>query len=177
MRPNCAFFFKIITLIVIFNFTKVNSLQFDFNGVKMAEASGFLLFRVMPESSIEYLLLRSSREPSHWAPPKGHLERNETHRQAAFREALEETGLVEDDLNCYEYNLENKYEVDGKMKRVIYYLASLKNPLSPITISPEHIEYKWLDLDNACATIKHEQLRNSLRTAHSEVCKIVLANY
>jgi len=41
------------------------------------------------------------------------------------------------------------YEVNGKPKVVIYWLAELRNPNQPVILSDEHTEFKWLAKDMA----------------------------
>lgn len=41
------------------------------------------------------------------------------------------------------------YEVNGKPKQVIYWLAKLINPESPVKLSDEHQDFKWLPLQQS----------------------------
>lgn len=42
---------------------------------------------------LEYLLVRARNPKDAWVFPKGHIEQEETHEQAAIREVLEEAGV------------------------------------------------------------------------------------
>lgn len=44
---------------------------------------------------------------------------------------------------------ELNYEVGGKPKVVVYWLAKLKNPETKVTLSDEHQDLKWLPLAEA----------------------------
>lgn len=80
----------------------------------------------------------------------GHVDPGETELQTALRETEEEAGLKERDFTMYtEFQRTLNYEVQGKPKRVVYWLSELKNPNTPVTLSDEHIDFKWLNLPQA----------------------------
>lgn len=80
----------------------------------------------------------------------GHVDPGETELQTALRETEEEAGLKESDFTMYtEFQRTLNYEVQGKPKRVVYWLSELKNPSTPVTLSDEHIDFKWLNLPQA----------------------------
>lgn len=80
----------------------------------------------------------------------GHVDPGETELQTALRETEEEAGLKESDFTMYtEFQRTLNYEVQGKPKRVVYWLSELKNPNTPVTLSDEHIDFKWLNLPQA----------------------------
>ncbi|XP_052717054.1 bis(5'-nucleosyl)-tetraphosphatase [asymmetrical]-like [Crassostrea angulata] len=116
---------------------------------KQKVAAGFLVFRRLGKE-IQYLLLQTSYGENHWSPPKGHVDPGETELQTALRETEEEAGLKESDFTMYtEFQRTLNYEVQGKPKRVVYWLSELKNPSTPVTLSDEHIDFKWLNLPQA----------------------------
>lgn len=49
-----------------------------------------------------------------------------------------------------------EYEVRGKLKTVIYWLAELIDPQKPPTLSDEHQDYKWLPKDEAKVLAKYK---------------------
>ena len=55
------------------------------------KSAGVVLFRNNPNR--EYLILRYSTIDRYWGFAKGHIEKDENEKQAAFREVEEETGL------------------------------------------------------------------------------------
>ncbi|CAG7815885.1 unnamed protein product, partial [Allacma fusca] len=61
---------------------------------KVEDIGGFVIFRKLAGSKLEYLLLEKKSEPGDWSPPKGHIEDNEIPVNAAYRETREETGLL-----------------------------------------------------------------------------------
>ena len=96
--------------------------------------------------------MKASYGDKHWTPPKGHVDPGENIEQTAFRETLEESGLEKSDLIVdSEFEHQIFYPVNGKMKKVVYFLAETKFP-EKVTLSEEHTEFKWLDF-NGCKEI------------------------
>ncbi|KAK2704963.1 bis(5'-nucleosyl)-tetraphosphatase [asymmetrical]-like [Artemia franciscana] len=111
-------------------------------------AAGTLLFRVI-SNEIQYLLMQASDGEHHWSPPKGHLEEGENEREAAVRETVEEAGIGLQDYDILNFKESLSYEVKGRPKVSVYFLARLKDPNKKITMSEEHQDYKWLNLKMA----------------------------
>jgi 8-oxo-dGTP pyrophosphatase MutT (NUDIX family) len=111
-------------------------------------AAGAVVFR-RTERGPRLLLLRAYKN---WDFPKGLVEPDEEPLAAAWREVLEETGLV--DL-AYPFGDEHKETLPyagGKVAR--YYLAEtgaieIVLPVSPELGRPEHHEYRWASFDEA----------------------------
>ena len=79
-----------------------------------------------------------------WSFPKGHLDPGETHRQAALREVLEETGFsceITKRLDATTYT--NRY---GHPKRVRYYAMVVT--AGEFTANDEVDDLRWVDLDS-----------------------------
>lgn len=116
------------------------------------KAAGFVIYRKNYNEIIEYLLMQASYANHHWTPPKGHLEENESNMDAAIRETGEEAGIKVEDLSI-DHNFEKVLKYDPKdkpfSKQVTYWLARLINPDTPIMLSNEHQDYKWLPLIEA----------------------------
>ena len=133
-------------------------------------AAGLIIFKQLRDS-FEYLLLRTSYGEKHWTPPKGHLDEGETDIEAAVRETREESGLERDTdyaiIDQNSFNIELNYPVRGKPKTVIYFLAEYINQdKERIKLSDEHIEYKWLPVNDAVEVVNYELMQNALRTAN-----------
>ncbi|XP_023012565.2 purine phosphoribosyltransferase family protein Apf [Leptinotarsa decemlineata] len=125
-------------------------------------ASGFVIFRKHSEK-IEYLLLQTSYGIQHWTPPKGHLDPGESELKAAFRETMEESGLLKEDLKVYEdCKKVLNYEVKGKPKTVYYWLAELINPRAEVKLSDEHQDFKWLEIEEAMKYADYKDMRELL---------------
>lgn len=77
----------------------------------------------------------------------GHVDPGESEMQTAIRETKEESGISVSQLTIYEdFKRELNYEVNGKAKRVVYWLAKLNDNGTPVLLSDEHIAYEWLTL-------------------------------
>ncbi|RNA34382.1 bis(5 -nucleosyl)-tetraphosphatase [asymmetrical] [Brachionus plicatilis] len=128
-------------------------------------ASGIILFRKVL-GSIEYLLLQTSYGINHWTPPKGHLDDGEDFLTAAIRETREEAGLEFNEdyaLLSNECTVESNYVIDDKIpKRVVYWIAEMKNADREIKLSDEHIKYGWFRLNDACDIVQYEEMKKVL---------------
>ena len=90
--------------------------------------------------------------------------------ETAFRETQEEAGLSKNNLNiinCPPKVLQ--YNVRGSPKRVVYWLAQLKDPNCSITLSNEHQDYKWLNLDEAKRYAGYSDLQTTLQEVHNYI--------
>ncbi|KAJ8029130.1 Bis(5'-nucleosyl)-tetraphosphatase [asymmetrical] [Holothuria leucospilota] len=97
--------------------------------------------------------------------PKGHVDPGEDFKAAALRETEEEAGLDETKFNIHNFEFRLEYSVKGRPKEVVYWLAELKDPDTPIRLSEEHQDYKWLPLSEACTYAKYEDLQKALKDA------------
>ncbi|XP_063067008.1 bis(5'-nucleosyl)-tetraphosphatase [asymmetrical] [Engraulis encrasicolus] len=133
-------------------------------------ACGFIIFRRLAQSpqNIEYLLLQTSYGEHHWTPPKGHVDPGEDDLTTALRETREEAGLGEEHLSIVkDFLKELRYQVRGKDKMVLYWLAELRDPSMAVTLSEEHQDYRWAQLDEACKLAGYKDLQETLREAQS----------
>ncbi|XP_046670484.1 bis(5'-nucleosyl)-tetraphosphatase [asymmetrical] [Homalodisca vitripennis] len=128
-------------------------------------AAGFIIFRRL--KNIEFLLMQTSYGINHWTPPKGHVDGDETDYEAALRETKEEAGFDEEDLKIYtDFKKELKYNVNGKPKVVTYWLAELVRNDTPVELSSEHQDFKWLELTEACQLAGYQDMSNLLAESH-----------
>ncbi|CAF4914438.1 unnamed protein product [Pieris macdunnoughi] len=112
-------------------------------------AAGLVIYRYSNEL-IQFLLLQTSYGIHHWTPPKGHVDPGESDWETALRETQEEAGYRKDDLEIDQTTKKVlSYEVNGKPKEVIYWLAKLIDPEAPVKLSDEHQDFKWLPLPQA----------------------------
>ncbi|KAH0540611.1 bis(5'-nucleosyl)-tetraphosphatase [asymmetrical] [Cotesia glomerata] len=126
-------------------------------------ACGFIIFRRF-RGPIEYLLMQASYGEHHWTPPKGHVDPGENDMQTALRETEEEAGFKKEDLNIFpDAKQEMNYNVKGKPKTVIYWLAELIKENRDVKMSNEHQDYKWLILDEACKLSGFKDMEETLR--------------
>lgn len=85
----------------------------------------------------------------------------------ALRETKEESGLGAEHLRVIDgFIQELRYEVRGKRKEVLYWLAELRDPGTAVNLSDEHQDYRWAKLDEACALTQYEDMQETLKAAH-----------
>ncbi|XP_067001785.1 bis(5'-nucleosyl)-tetraphosphatase [asymmetrical] [Anabrus simplex] len=126
-------------------------------------AAGFVIFRRI-SNEIEYLLLQTSYGEHHWTPPKGHVDPGESDIETAWRETEEEAGLKKEHLHLIDgFSSTLKYDVNGRPKSVIYWLAELKKQDTDIKLSDEHQDFKWLSLDKACSLAGFPEMQRLFR--------------
>ncbi|XP_035007646.1 bis(5'-nucleosyl)-tetraphosphatase [asymmetrical] [Hippoglossus stenolepis] len=137
-------------------------------------ACGFIVFRLAdslpPPDNIEYLLLQTSYGKHHWTPPKGHVDPGEDDLTTALRETKEEAGLGADHLQVVDGFLQElRYNVRGRPKEVLYWLAELRDPGTAVTLSDEHQDFRWARLEEACNLAQHKSLQDTLRAAQTHL--------
>ncbi|XP_041349442.1 bis(5'-nucleosyl)-tetraphosphatase [asymmetrical]-like [Gigantopelta aegis] len=112
-------------------------------------AAGFVLYRRV-HGHVEYLLLQAQSRKRHWTLPKGRVDPGEEELETAFRETREESGITSHQVDLIEdFRREIHYTVHGnRNKRVIYWLAELKDPETAVTLSDEHIAFRWCTIDD-----------------------------
>ncbi|XP_034944599.1 bis(5'-nucleosyl)-tetraphosphatase [asymmetrical] [Chelonus insularis] len=126
-------------------------------------ACGFVIFRRF-KGPIEYLLMQTSYGEHHWTPPKGHVDEGESDMETALRETKEEAGLDNEDLKIFhDAKQELVYNVKGKPKTVIYWLAELIKDRE-VKMSHEHQDFAWLTIDDACQRAGYEEMQKALKS-------------
>ncbi|CAG5029827.1 unnamed protein product [Parnassius apollo] len=136
-------------------------------------AAGLVIFRYTNQV-IQFLLLQTSYGEHHWTPPKGHVDPGESDWVTALRETKEEAGLSENDLEIYQgISKTLNYQVKGKPKSVLYWLAKLKNPDKSVTLSEEHQDLKWLPLHDAQELSGYEDMKQLLSEFYEKALKLV----
>ncbi len=133
-------------------------------------SAGAISYRARGDQAPEYLILHSAtvRNPrAKWEFPKGGVEAGESTRQAAAREFLEETSLVDWSFReGFERTLTYTYIRRGRkvMKTVTYYIVEIGDP-SALARSPEHVEdpsgqwYRWGTFEEISLLLYHTKIR------------------
>lgn len=127
------------------------------------QSAGMVLFRGAGARR-KYLLLHY---PSgHWDFVKGRLEPGETEKEAAVREAEEETGITDVEfVDGFEERIEYVFERRGRKVRkgVTFFLAETR--ATRVTISDEHTGHAWAGYGAAVRMATFENARGVLERA------------
>ncbi|MBM3894985.1 MAG: NUDIX domain-containing protein [Thaumarchaeota archaeon] len=134
------------------------------------QSAGTVLFI---EENNENLFLLLHYPTGHWDFVKGKIENNESPEQTIVRETKEETGItdivfIKNFKEKIEYSF--KFNGDTVQKEVIFFLA--KTNTKQVELSYEHLDYVWLDFDNALKKITYENAKNILIKAKNYLEKL-----
>ncbi len=103
----------------------------------------------------------------HWSFPKGHIEDGDSdHHSTAIRELSEETGITRVEIDQgWSQRTEYTFSRRGKQtpKQVFWYLAETDQ--IAVTLSHEHTNYLWLQIEEAEEQITFGQEKALLRSA------------
>ncbi len=129
-------------------------------------SGGVLVYR--DEEPKKYLLLHYPA--GHWDYPKGHVEGNETEKEAAIRELEEETGISEDEVELdkdFRETIDYLYRKRGELshKRVIFFMGETEK--EEVSISREHQGYTWLPYEEAKEKLTFRNAKKLLEKAEN----------
>jgi bis(5'-nucleosidyl)-tetraphosphatase len=128
-------------------------------------SAGLLLFR---NESGEKLFLLLHYPSGHWDFIKGKIEKNESPKEAALREASEETGITDIEfIDGYEERIQYVFQHERRTirKEVVFFLAKTRS--SDVVISNEHLDFVWLKFDEALNRITYQNAKNLLLKSKS----------
>ena len=134
------------------------------------QSAGTVLFI---EESKEKLFLLLHYPTGHWDFVKGKIEKNESLEQAAIRETKEETGITDIEfIKGFKEKIEYTFKFNGDIvqKEVMLFLA--KTNTKQVKISDEHLDYVWLDFNNALNKITYENAKNVLKKSKNYLEKL-----
>jgi 8-oxo-dGTP pyrophosphatase MutT (NUDIX family) len=92
------------------------------------------------------------------------MEKGETPHETALRETNEETGISDVEfIDGFEEEIEYYFYANNQEihKKVIFFLGKTKT--SEIILSHEHLDYIWLEFDNALEKTTYENAKNLLK--------------
>ncbi|MBI5697726.1 MAG: NUDIX domain-containing protein [Thaumarchaeota archaeon] len=130
-------------------------------------SAGIVLFR---EDNTKKMFLLLHYPSGHWDFIKGRIEKNEQLKEAAIREAQEETGITDIEfIDGFEEKIQYSYQYDGRQvrKEVVFFLAKTKT--ADVKISDEHLDHIWLEFDDAYEKTTYQNAKSLLRKSKSLV--------
>ena len=133
--------------------------------MKKEKSAGIVLYLEKPEGNI-FLLL--NYPTGHWDFIKGKIEQGETEHETAIRETKEETGISDIEfVEGFEENINYNFQYEGELiyKEVVFYLAKTNTEI--VKVSHEHLDYTWLDYNNAIEKITYQNAKNILSKANN----------
>jgi len=128
--------------------------------MKEEVSAGIILFNEIKHK--EFLLLNYPSK--HWDFVKGKMEKDETPHETALRETKEETGISDVEfIDGFKEEIEYCFYADNQEihKKVIFFLGKTKT--IDIILSHEHLDFIWLDFDNALEKITYKNAKNLLK--------------
>lgn len=134
------------------------------------KSAGTVLFT---QESGENRFLLLNYPGGHWDFVKGKIEINESPEQTVVRETKEETGILDIEfINGFKEKIEYSFKFDGDIvqKEVVFFLA--KTNTKKIELSYEHLDYVWLDFNNALNKVTYDNAKNILIKAKNYLQKL-----
>jgi len=128
--------------------------------MKEEVSAGVILFNDLNKR--EFLLLNYPSK--HWDFVKGKMEKDETPHETAIRDTKEETGISDIEfIDGFEEEIEYYFYAENQEihKKVIFFLG--KTNTKKITLSHEHLDFIWLEFDNALNKTTYENAKNLLK--------------
>ena len=128
--------------------------------MKEEVSSGIILFNDVKDR--KFLLLNYPSK--HWDFVKGKMEEGETPHETALRETNEETGISDVEfIDGFEEQIEYYFYADNQEihKKVIFFLG--KTETMNIILSHEHLDFIWLDYNNALDKITYKNAKDLLK--------------
>jgi 8-oxo-dGTP pyrophosphatase MutT (NUDIX family) len=117
-------------------------------------------------SEICFLLLRY--EAGHWDFVKGNVEANEGEKDTVMRELGEETGITGAHfVDGFRVRIEYFYRRQGETirKEVVFFLV--ESETSSIKLSFEHVDYAWLNYQQAAERLTFKNAKDVLMKANA----------
>lgn len=131
----------------------------------MKEYSAGAILYTKIDNEIHYLLIKDFH--NNWGFPKGHLENDETFKQAAIREIKEEVGIDVSINSTFKTELVYKMP-NGIEKHSLYYVAEFAKQV-PNRQLEEVQEIKILKYDDAYDLLTFDNMKQTLKQAHKYI--------
>ncbi|MEO8139650.1 MAG: NUDIX domain-containing protein [Gemmatimonadota bacterium] len=137
-------------------------------------SAGGIVFRRQPDRSARFLLIRDPYE--HWGFPKGHLEGEETPAEAAFRESMEETGLIDLMMLGPIRIIDWHFRFKGRYIHKFCHFFLFESPSAEVVPQLEEgiTDFRWLTLEEALEQLSYDNARGVLKRA-GEMARTLVA--
>ena len=125
---------------------------------------GAIVFKKL-SNKFRFLILRR-RDNSIWEFPKGHIKTDESEYDTLKRELSEELGIKEYDL-VKDFREEISYVSSRNVvRKFVFYLLNWDGAIKE---SEEHIEHKWITLEEASEYFEHKDIIRLLKKAEKTI--------
>ena len=121
---------------------------------------------------VEFLLLKRNKNKLYehlWQGVAGKIEKDEKAWETAVRELKEETGLAPKKMFVADHVSRFYEKHKGRMNLVPVFGIEVDS--KDVTISDEHIDYKWLDFEEAFDTLIWNGQKKGLQTVYNMLLK------
>lgn len=134
----------------------------------MEKSAGVIIYQEI-DSEIKYLIVKTKIQQV-WGFPKGHLEDNETEKEAAIREVYEEVGLKVEMIEGFKESIQFIMH-NGKEKKVSYFIS--KTNESNLEYIDNTIDsHLWLNYNELLTKLEYEDIKIIFKKAH----KFIISN-
>jgi len=115
------------------------------------------------ETEVEFLLLHY--QSGHWDFAKGHIEENESKKEAALRELKEEAGLTAELQPGFQEEFSYFFRYSDNLeliKKTVYFFVG-KASTQQVVLSDEHIGFAWLSYEQALEHLTYKNAQELLQ--------------
>ena len=131
----------------------------------MIEVSAGAIVYTIIDRKPYYLLICSKGDD--WGFPKGHLEKDESVKEAALREIKEETGINVDLVTSFKRTLE--YSLPNGNDKIVYYFIGEFKDQEFKKQEDEVKEIRLLPYEEALEILTYDDMKSIFRQAHEVI--------
>ena len=124
------------------------------------------------DKEVEFLLLKRNKNKLYehlWQGVAGKIEKDEKAWETAVRELKEETGLAPKKM--FVANHVSRFYEKHKDSMNLVPVFGIEVDSKDVTLSDEHIDYKWLDFEEAFDTLIWNGQKQGLKTVYNMLLK------
>lgn len=131
--------------------------------MKKEKSCGAVIYKI-ENNEIKYLILHMRL--GHLSSCKGHVEKNETEEETAYREINEETGL-EVKIDTGFKKIITYSPKENTIKDVIFFIAEVLSKNDPIDKHDDEVfSFEWLSFLNAYEALTYQSDKDTLNEAN-----------